>query len=162
MTHTARATREGRLWVVDIPGVGVTQGRNLGEAHRMAVDLVEIVTGQTDPHVELVLDDPLFTDLPLLREQQAEAARAVMEASEKLREAVQRFAAAGLSGADMAKALEVSPQRVSQLLNSSASVARGATEVTVGPPRSAPKSSKGRRAKSPPSQPAKARRSASA
>ena len=41
-TYRAVATREGRWWAVDVEGVGHTQGRDLGEARRMAADLVTL------------------------------------------------------------------------------------------------------------------------
>ncbi|HEX9335655.1 MAG TPA: hypothetical protein VF892_07205 [Pseudonocardiaceae bacterium] len=35
MTYKASATREGRFWVIEVAGVGVTQGRTVPEAKEM-------------------------------------------------------------------------------------------------------------------------------
>ncbi|HEX7657959.1 MAG TPA: hypothetical protein VF444_00660 [Pseudonocardiaceae bacterium] len=42
--YKATATREGRLWVIDVPGVGVTQGRTVAEAREMTRDLIAAMT----------------------------------------------------------------------------------------------------------------------
>ena len=55
MTRAATAVREGRFWVVHVPGVGVTQGRSVREARALAADLVEAMTGtaeDVDVHFE--------------------------------------------------------------------------------------------------------------
>lgn len=63
-TYRATATAEPRSWwrplgrrwyVVDVEGVGVTQGRGLADAQHMAEDLVRIVTGDERPVVDLVV-----------------------------------------------------------------------------------------------------------
>lgn len=46
--YEAVARQDGRYWVVDVEGVGVTQGRNLGEAREMAADLV-VAIREVDP-----------------------------------------------------------------------------------------------------------------
>lgn len=45
-TYEATATREGKWWVIDVLGVGVTQARNLTEGHSMVDDLIEAMTGE--------------------------------------------------------------------------------------------------------------------
>jgi hypothetical protein len=54
-TYHAVATREGRWWAVDVEGVGHTQGRDLGEARRMAADLVSIMRGVPEESIEINL-----------------------------------------------------------------------------------------------------------
>ena len=54
-TCRAVATREGRWWAVDVEGVGHTQGRDLGEARRMAADLVSIMRGVPEESIEINL-----------------------------------------------------------------------------------------------------------
>ena len=54
-TYRAVATREGRWWAVDVEGVGHTQGRDLGEARRMAADLVSIMRGVPEESNEINL-----------------------------------------------------------------------------------------------------------
>jgi hypothetical protein len=43
-THQATATREGRFWVVNVPGVGVTWGPTVAEAREMTLDLIAVMT----------------------------------------------------------------------------------------------------------------------
>jgi hypothetical protein len=54
-TYRAVATREGRWWAVDVEGVGHTQGRDLGEARRMAADLVSIMRRVPEECIEINL-----------------------------------------------------------------------------------------------------------
>src|SRR5256885_15766929 len=42
-TYRATARREKKWWVVEVPGVGTTQGRTTAEVQRMAADLVAIM-----------------------------------------------------------------------------------------------------------------------
>ena len=54
-TYRAVAKREGRWWAVDVEGVGHTQGRDRGEARRMAADLVSIMRGIPEESIEINL-----------------------------------------------------------------------------------------------------------
>ena len=112
------ATREGRFWVVDVEGVGVTQGRSVREARAMAADLVEAMTGTPDAvEVRFELPAPVREAVDQARETNAEATRLASVAAEGYRAAVRELVADnGMSKADVAALLEVSQQRVSQLL----------------------------------------------
>lgn len=116
--YTATATREGRWWVIDVVGVGVTQSRTLAEAHTWAQGLVEAVTGEAGAEVTVT---PLLPDgaIDRVRHAQTVAARADAElraAAEEIREATRSLLQMGLSQQDAAAILGVSRQRVSQLL----------------------------------------------
>lgn len=123
-TYTATATREGRYWVVDVEGVGVTQGRNLKDAQVMAADLVSIklqvpiesfaviLTAVLDPDIERAIAEAKAAT--------AEAEAKQREAAAKSRKAVKRLKRSGLTGVDTATVLGVSAQRVSQLAPSRA------------------------------------------
>ena len=117
MTRTATAVREGRFWVVDVPGVGVTQGRSVREARAMAADLVEAMTGkaeEVDVHFELPADVREAVDHA--RAMTAEAKRLTSIAANEYRQAVRDLVVErGMSKADVAALLNVSQQRVSQL-----------------------------------------------
>ena len=71
-TYNATATREGRWWVVDVPDIGVTQGRTTREAERMAVDLVAIMLDisveQVSVNVDFQLSDELANEVHIARE----------------------------------------------------------------------------------------------
>ncbi len=134
-TYRATARREQRFWVVDVEGVGVTQGRNLAEAKIMAADLVVAMRDVDPGQVEIDMNVDLPGDLP---GRAAQARRLVVEAADAQKRAAEVSRAvvdelrmkAGLSGKDVAAVLGVSEQRVSQL------GARGSAE---GPPRQAAK-----------------------
>jgi CRP-like cAMP-binding protein len=116
--YTATATREGRWWVVDVAGIGVTQSRTLAEAHTWAQGLVEAVTGEAGADVFIT---PLLPDgtLDRVRNAQTLTARADAElraAAEEIREATRNLLQTGMSQQDVAAILGVSRQRVSQLL----------------------------------------------
>ncbi|MQA64202.1 MAG: hypothetical protein GEU86_22725 [Actinophytocola sp.] len=118
-TYQAKAVREDGWWVVHVDGIGVTQGRSVAEARRMAPDLVAAVL---DVDVESVEVDVEF-DLPCgatekvreARDATRRAAEVQQEAAEQQRRVVKQLKASGLSGTDVAAILGVSTQRVSQL-----------------------------------------------
>jgi hypothetical protein len=119
--YTATATREGRWWVIDVDGVGVTQARSVREAHEMVDDLVRVLRDDTDFEIEIhflvdKLDATVLAQTVRGKVRMAEVAQ--RDAAEANREAARRLSAAGVSGGDIAGILEVSPQRVSQLLHS--------------------------------------------
>lgn len=118
-THTARAVREGKWWVVHVDGVGVTQGRTAAEAQRMAADLVALMTGapedEVSVEVEFTLPGPLGEEVAAARAQAREADQAQRRAAQSVRAAIRHILEAGMSKQDAARILSVSPQRISQL-----------------------------------------------
>lgn len=117
MTKNATARREGRFWVVDVEGVGVTQGRTVREARAMATDLVEAMTGEVEEvDVRFELPEEVRKAVEQARTTSAEAQRLTSVAAEQYRQAVRELIASrGMSKADVAALLQVSQQRVSQL-----------------------------------------------
>jgi hypothetical protein len=117
VTRTATAVRKGRFWVVDVPGVGVTQGRSVREARTMAADLVEAMTGRAeDVDVHFELPDDVRAAVDRSRATAAEAQRLASVAADGYRRAVRDLVVdCGMSRADVAVLLQVSQQRVSQL-----------------------------------------------
>jgi len=126
--HSATATREGRWWVVDVPGVGVTQGRTTREAERMAADLVAVMLGVPAEEVSISVDFRLAGELAeevrSAKQAQRDAETAQRQAADRSRKAVRRVLAAGLSRQDAARVLGISAQRVSQLVPDSQTTAR--------------------------------------
>ena len=118
-TRSATARREGRFWVVDVEGVGITQGRSVREARTMAVDLVEVMTGKAElVEVQFLLPGETGQQVEQMRALSAEAQRLAAAAAEGYRAAVAELLGTdvGLSKADVAALLGLSPQRVSQLV----------------------------------------------
>lgn len=132
-TYSAKARREGRYWVVDVDGVGVTQGRSLAEARTMAADLV-VAVREVDPAavvVDMEIALPAGLDVKVKR---AKKSRQQLEDLQRQvgdlgRGVVEGLRGAGLSGKDVAVVLGISEQRVSQLASTSntSSSALGAT-----------------------------------
>lgn len=117
--YTATATRDGKWWVVEVDGMGATQGRSVTEARTMANDLVAAMLNvpiiDVDVSVMFQVEGVLGKEVEQAREATYAAELAQAEAAESFREVVANVKASGLSGADISAVLEVSPQRVSQL-----------------------------------------------
>jgi DNA-directed RNA polymerase specialized sigma24 family protein len=118
-TYTATATREGRYWVIDVKGVGVTQARNLREAHVMAADLIsavrDIPATQVNVSIAADLEPEIARQVAETKKALAAFDKAQRDIARQQRSVVARLRGAGLTGADTAAVLGVSPQRVSQL-----------------------------------------------
>lgn len=127
MKVTAKVTRSGGWWAIEVPEVpGVfTQSKRLDQVEEMVRDAVALMT---DAHpaeiaVELIpvlphdIEDDLRTARDLANQAailQAEASAATRRVVVKLRESE------GLSVRDVGRLLKLSPQRVSQLAASKA------------------------------------------
>ena len=121
-TYMVDAKRWEHGWELHVQGVGVTQSKSLHSAARMAREYISLVEGISD---ESTIDVEILPKIDAALGQEVVAARkAVRELGERQREvaalsraAAKDLAESGLSGADIAVVLDVSPQRVSQLLN---------------------------------------------
>ena len=118
--YQVRAKRWEHGWELHIDGVGVTQSRTLWDAEEMARDLIgrradlpeDAFTVTITPEIGGGLDE----ETRAAREAVSAANRAQRQAAAQSRAAARRLRQAGLTGRDIAKVLDVSPQRVSQLL----------------------------------------------
>jgi len=119
-TYRVRAKRWEHGWELHIENVGVTQSRTHWDAEDMARDLI----GRRE---DVPRDEFTVTITPEIgggrdeesrdaREAVSAADRAQRQAAAQSRATARRLRQAGLSGRDIAKVLNVSPQRVSQLL----------------------------------------------
>lgn len=123
MKVTAKATRSGQWWAVEVPEVegAFTQARRLDQVPAMVADAIHLLTGVPLDEIEVQLGDVDLGDPQVLaearaaRERVATAARSQEEAARASRRAVARLRARGLSVRDVGVILDVSPQRVSQL-----------------------------------------------
>ena len=118
--YQVRAKRWEHGWELHIEGVGVTQARTLWDAEDMSRDLIarreslpgDEFTVKITPEIGGGLDE----ETRAAREAVSAANQAQRQAAAQSRAAARRLRQAGLSGRDIAKVLNVSPQRVSQLL----------------------------------------------
>lgn len=128
MTHhyKVEVTRDGRWWMVHVPELDqLTQARRIGEVEEMARSLIAISTGTrvSDIAIDIVsVNVPAVGDIASVannvrqlrtraRDSEAEAAAATIKYSRQM-------ADAGIPVRDIAQLLGISPQRVSQLVNS--------------------------------------------
>lgn len=133
---SVRAHREGRYWVFQLDGIGsvgptgesipaMGQSRSLKEIDRDARDVAALWLGVEDysGSIEVVIDLPEDVAQLLSDAERAETeGQAAIARSAQLRRTAARTltAAHQLSQADAARALHVSPQRMSQLIAESA------------------------------------------
>jgi predicted XRE-type DNA-binding protein len=118
-TYTVTATREGKWWVLDVEGVGVTQARTLAAAEEWVRDLIQTMTGDDDARFEISVEVE-GADVDAAKDAQqrlSEAEREMRDAAAVVRTVVRDLAAAGVSQQDSAEILHVSRQRVQQLCN---------------------------------------------
>lgn len=119
-TYNVRAKRWEHGWELHIEGVGVTQSRTLWDAEEMARDLIarreDLPEGAFTVTITPEIGGGLDEESRAAREAVSAADRAQRQAAAQSRAAARRLRQAGLSGRDIAKVLNVSPQRVSQLL----------------------------------------------
>src|SRR6478735_5217354 len=117
--YTATAIRDGRWWAVSVPALrGVhTQGRDLGDAQKMAREAAALWLGIDESEVEIELHvegaDDALDEVAAAREAKEQAA-AVEQAT--LANAAAKLVSLGMSQRDAARLLGLSHQRVSQLL----------------------------------------------
>ncbi len=118
--YRATVERDGRFWLVRVPGVGVTQARHLREVDAMARDLVAVVTDVEPDVVELmwhvVLPEAVQAHLERASRLRNDAAAAQFQAAVEVRAAARALADTGLTLRDIGQALGVSYQRAHQLV----------------------------------------------
>jgi hypothetical protein len=119
-TFTVRAKRWEHGWELHIDGAGVTQSHSLQDAEMMARDLISRRLGISKDafavKITPEIGDGLDEQTRAAREAVSAAEQAQRKAAVQSRDAARRLRQAGLTGRDIAKVLDVSPQRVSQLL----------------------------------------------
>lgn len=123
-TYRVRAKRWAHGWELHIEDVGVTQSHTLRDAEEMVRDYIALDTGMAPDAFDVEITPEIGGELG---KRTAAARRAVADAEEarraaaaQSRDAARQLQDAGLSGRDIAVVLQVSPQRVSQLLKGGA------------------------------------------
>lgn len=120
-TYTVTAKRWAHGWELHIDDVGVTQARSLSVAESTAREYIAFALDIEDENsidVKVVpqLDPELTRQIRTAREEVNAAARKQEEAASKQRAIAKRLSSTGLTGREIATLLDLSPQRVSQLL----------------------------------------------
>lgn len=121
-SYTADAVRDGRWWLLTVDGVGATQSRSLREAPSAVRGLVSGMHDVDPSTVEVTVRPQIAADVlehvEAARQSVVRAARLQADAAAQSRAAARELVSIGLTGKDIATILDVSPQRVSQLLAS--------------------------------------------
>jgi hypothetical protein len=120
MTYEGRTWHEGKFWVIEVHGVGVTQARRLSQVEEMARDLVAIMAqvpaDEVAVEVKVELGEEVGTEVDEAKRLRAESTRMQEAATQASRAAAARLRETGLSISDVGTLLGVSHQRVHQLL----------------------------------------------
>jgi hypothetical protein len=118
-TYRVTASRWDKGWELDIDGVGVTQAHRLTDAEAMARSYISIDLGVPEDSfdVEVIPDlGGAEREALAVRDEIAKLTAALDAASHRSRTVVRTLTReVGLTGADTATLLGISPQRVSQL-----------------------------------------------
>ena len=128
MKVTATATRTGNWWAVeiaDVPGGPFhTQTRRLDQVEAMVKDGVALMAGIPEEAIEVTVIPKLPQEdselIDAARTAAQEAVRAAERASRLSRKAVEQLRSEGMTVRDVGGLLGVSPQRVSQLVQTGA------------------------------------------
>lgn len=120
-TYTAKATRDGSLWFVDIPEVGIaTQARTLRDVDAMAREAIALTLDVPleTVSIEVVIDpgDSVRRHLLVAEQSRKESAEANARAAAEVRAAARELAASGATLRDIGRVLNVSHQRAQQLV----------------------------------------------
>ncbi len=122
-TYTARVTRDGRWWVIDIPELDVTtQARRFRDVPRMATESIALTTDASVHDIRVTIDVADVGGIDLAASVAAISStrhqRDKLEArlAEDVRSLAQRLAAAGITVRDIGDLLGVSFQRAHQLI----------------------------------------------
>jgi len=137
-TYRVNAEKHDGWWLLTSPQVpgAVSQVRRLTAAHEHAREAIAFVLDVRPDSFDLdvipSLGGTLDREVSLARQAVTAAAAAQLEAANQSRKVVAALAKKGLSGAEVAAVLRLSPQRVSQLLagvKTGTSVGTGAAKV---------------------------------
>jgi hypothetical protein len=141
-TYVVKATRSGRGWILAVPKVpgAVSYVRGLGQAREHAREAIAFVLDIPEDSFDVRLEPDLapgdLAEITRARAAVAEAERVQREAARQSRSVVAKLHRKGLTGADIAALVDVTPQRVSQLLKASTSQSTtAAARVPVRKPR---------------------------
>lgn len=127
-TYKVEVQRDGKWWMIHVPDIdGLTQARRLSEVQDMARSLIAISTDTklSDVDIDIIairLESGHIRELLGLTEDVQNRRTQLRQLEEELLRDSREFAyylhAEGIPVRDIAELLGITPQRVSQLLNS--------------------------------------------
>lgn len=121
-TYAVTARRWARGWELHIADVGVTQSPTLAGAEKMVREYIALAFDLDtedgfDVRITPEVDAEIARELADARQAAKDAEAAQRAAATRWREVARRLHRGGMSGNDIARVLDVSKQRVSQLIN---------------------------------------------
>jgi DNA-directed RNA polymerase specialized sigma24 family protein len=131
-TLAARAYRDGKWWTIEFPElsspspqggehriIAAGQARSVKEIQAAAVDLaavwLDVDESEVDVHVTIEIPGAAAELFVQAKKNEETARQAVSDAARQWREAVRALTVDGVTQADAARILDLSPQRISQL-----------------------------------------------
>lgn len=121
-TYHVAASREGRWWLLDCGEHGATQALSLSSAMDEVRDLIALVLDVAPESIDVEMTVHVSDAVDLMIDQAHEVAERAeseqREAAARSRAVVRTLLDQGVTGADAARILKVSPQRISQLAKS--------------------------------------------
>ncbi len=124
-TYTAVCERVGRWWEITVPELDgrLTQARRLDQVEEMVRSLVSLIVDIPADSFEVAIQPNLPSsasdEVRQAIELRSEADRTAEAASKATRKAARQLAGMGLTVRDIGATLQLTPQRVSQLLGGS-------------------------------------------
>lgn len=121
--YTVQAERDGQWWAIEVDGVenAYSQAKRLDQVEAMAREVVSLLLDVAEDSFDLRLEVRVPADwrneIEELRAVQAELAEAERRAGAQLRNAAARLHDAGLPVRDVGALMNLSAQRISQLIN---------------------------------------------
>lgn len=116
--YRVRAIPRERVWMVDVPDVGLTQAGRLGDVEPRARDLISLRRGDDQAYrvdVEVHLDQSIRDDVETATRARAEATALETRADQAMASAARKLLASTVSLRDAAQILGMSHQRLSAL-----------------------------------------------
>lgn len=122
-TYNVTAKRWAKGWELHIDNVGVSQSRTLATAEKMVREYISLaldIEDETSFNVEITpeIDPELRRELDHARRSTQAAEEAQRSAAGQWRQVIRGLHDQGLVSSDIARLLDLSKQRVSQLTNS--------------------------------------------
>jgi hypothetical protein len=118
MSRRVDVSQDGRFWLVEVAGVGVTQARRLSEVEAMAADLCDVMDADSqDLDIHVQVPDEALRHWAAAGKLHGEAARIRSDAAREASEAARSLQRAGLTLRDIGAVLGVSYQRAAQLVH---------------------------------------------
>jgi DNA-binding CsgD family transcriptional regulator len=119
--YEVEAAPEGRWWVLTVESLGIAgQVRRLDEAEEVARSLVAVFLNidetDVDVHVTVRLPQEVMDMLTRAEADESNARQTLEAAGAQRRHAIVSLLASGMTQREIARALKISPQRVSQLM----------------------------------------------